>query len=111
MLVAFLSLAGMPPFVGFVAKFFVFSAAIEAGWVWLAIVGVINSIVGLYYYLNVLKYVYLYRMENQNEEQHPVPVSRPVAVALVILVIGILVLGTLFGSWFGLATKAAIGLF
>ncbi|MGA2489700.1 MAG: NADH-quinone oxidoreductase subunit N, partial [Anaerolineales bacterium] len=80
-LVAFLSLAGMPPFAGFVAKFFVFSAAIEAGWIWLAIVGVLNSIVGLYYYLNVLKYTYLYRMENQDEQHHPIPVSHPVAIA------------------------------
>jgi NADH-quinone oxidoreductase subunit N len=110
-LVAFLSLAGMPPFVGFVAKFFVFSAAIEAGWVWLAIVGVLNSIVGLYYYLNVLKYVYLYRMENQDEELHPLQVARPVAIALVVLVIGILVLGTLFGPWFGFTTKAAMSIF
>jgi NADH-quinone oxidoreductase subunit N len=110
-LVAFLSLAGMPPFVGFVAKFFVFSAAIEAGWVWLAIVGVLNSIVGLYYYLNVLKYVYLYRMENQDEELHPLQVARPVAIALVVLVIGILALGTLFGPWFGFATKAAMSIF
>ena len=110
-LVAFLSLAGMPPFVGFVAKFFVFNAAVEAGWVWLAIVGVLNAIVGLYYYLNVLKYVYLYRMENQDEQQHPLTLSRPVALALIILVVGILLLGTLFGPWFGLATKAAISLF
>jgi NADH-quinone oxidoreductase subunit N len=110
-LVAFLSLAGMPPFVGFVAKFFVFSAAIEAGWVWLAIVGVLNSIVGLYYYLNVLKYVYLYRMENQDEELHPLQVARPVTIALVVLVIGILALGTLFGPWFGFATKAAMSIF
>jgi NADH-quinone oxidoreductase subunit N len=110
-LVAFLSLAGMPPFVGFVAKFLVFSAAIEGGWVWLAIVGVLNSIVGLYYYLNVLKYIYLYRMENQDEEKHTIRISRTVAFALIILVIGILVLGSLFGPWFGFATKAAASLF
>lgn len=110
-LVAFLSLSGMPPFAGFVAKVFVFVAAVQSGWIWLAIVGVLNSIVGLYYYLNVLKYVYLYRMENQDEDQHPVPVSRPVAVALVVLVVGIIVLGTLFGPWFGLATDAAAALF
>lgn len=110
-LVAFLSLSGMPPFAGFVAKVFVFVAAVQSGWVWLAIVGVLNSIVGLYYYLNVLKYVYLYRMENQDEGQHPVPVSRPVAVALIILVAGILLLGTVFGPWFGLATDAAAALF
>jgi len=110
-LVAFFSLAGMPPFVGFVAKFFVFSAAIESGWVWLAIVGVLNSIVGLYYYLNVLKYIYLYRMENQDEEKHQLLVTRPAAIGLLILVVGILVLGTLFGPWFGLATKAAMSMF
>ena len=110
-LVAFLSLAGMPPFVGFVAKFFVFSAAIQTGWVWLAIVGVLNSIIGLYYYLNVLKYIYLYRMENQDEGQHPLIVPRPVAIGLVILVAGILLLGILFGPWFNLATKAATSLF
>ncbi|KAF0106142.1 MAG: NADH-quinone oxidoreductase subunit N [Anaerolineaceae bacterium] len=110
-LVAFLSLAGMPPFVGFVSKFFVFAAAVQSGWVWLAIVGVLNSIVGLYYYLNVLKAVYLYRMENEDEDRHPVPVSRPAAIALVILVAGILLIGTLFGPWFGLATRAAAALF
>ena len=76
-LVAFLSLAGMPPFVGFVAKVFIFSAAIEAGWVWLAIVGILNSIIGLYYYLNVLKYVYLFRMEEQDEVRHPMNSERP----------------------------------
>ena len=110
-LVAFLSLAGMPPFVGFVAKFLVFSAAIEAGWVWLAIVGVLNSIVGLYYYLNVLKYIYLYRMEDQDEQQHSIPVARTVVFALVILVIGILLVGSLFGPWFGFASNAAVSLF
>jgi NADH-quinone oxidoreductase subunit N len=111
MLVAFLSLSGMPPFVGFVAKFFVFAAAVQSGWVWLAIVGVLNSIFGLYYYLNVLKYVYLYRMPNEDEDKQPVPVSRPVAIALIVLVVGILVLGTVFGPWFGLATNAAAALF
>ncbi len=110
-LVAFLSLAGMPPFGGFVAKFFVFSAAIQSGWIWLAVVGVINSIVGLYYYLNILKYVYLYRMDNQDEDRHPIPISRPVSIALIILVFGVLLIGTIFGPWFGFANHAALNLF
>ncbi len=110
-LVAFLSLAGMPPFGGFVAKFFVFAAAVQSGWIWLAVVGVVNSIVGLYYYLNILKYIYLYRIENQDEDQHPVPVSRPVAIGLVVLVIGVILIGTLFGPWFGFANHAALNLF
>jgi hypothetical protein len=61
--------------------------------------------------LNVLKYVYLYRMEDQDEEKHPLAISRPVVAALIILVIGILVLGTLFGPWFGIASNAAASLF
>jgi NADH-quinone oxidoreductase subunit N len=111
MLVAMLSLAGMPPFGGFVGKVFVFLAAVNSGWTWLAVVGVLNSIVGLYYYLNILKYVYLYRTENQDEDQHPLPVSRPVAIGLVILVVGIILVGTIFGPWFGLASQAAANLF
>ena len=111
LLVAMLSLAGMPPFGGFVTKVFVFLAAVKSGWIWLAFVGVINSIIGLYYYLNVLKYVYLFRAENQDEAQHPVPVSRPVMIGIIVLVAGVLLLGTVFGPWFNLASQAAANLF
>ena len=111
MLVAFLSLAGMPPFGGFVAKVFVFSAAIEKGWVWLAVVGIINSIVGVYYYLTVLKYVYLYRMEDEEEEKHPIYLSRPYSMALTLLSIGIILIGAFFGPWFTIANNAALNLF
>lgn len=111
MMVAFLSLAGMPPFGGFVAKVFVFAAAIEQGWVWLAVVGVLNSIIGLYYYMTVLKYVYLYRMENEDEEKHPIPISRPYAIALTTLTIGIILVGMLFAPWFSWAGGAAASIF
>lgn len=111
MLVAFLSLSGMPPFGGFVAKVLVFAAAVQSGWYWLVIVGVINSVVGVYYYLTVLKYVYLYRMEGENEEAHPIPVTRPYAIAIVVLTIGIILTGTIFAPWFGLSTNAALSLF
>lgn len=108
MLVTFLSLAGMPPLGGFVAKFFVFAAAVNAGLVWLAIIGVLNSIVGLYYYLVVLKVVYLFRSE---EEEKPVPLTRTYAMALTILVAGIILLGTLFGPWAEWSARAAAALF
>ena len=58
LLVALLSLGGMPPLAGFVAKFYVFAAAVESGWIWLAFVGVVNAIIGLYYYMTILKVVY-----------------------------------------------------
>ncbi len=109
MLVAFLSLSGMPPFAGFIAKVLVFAAAIQTGWTWLVVVGVINSVIGLYYYLNVLKYVYLYRMESENEQQHPIVSTRPFALALTILTIGIILLGTAFAPWFNISTLAAHG--
>jgi len=111
MLAAFLSLAGMPPFGGFVAKVFVFAAGIQAGYVWLVVVGIVNSIVGVYYYLNVMKYVYLYRMPNEDEEKHPVPLTRPYAIALVVLAIGVLLVGTLFAPWFSWSDTAAMNLF
>jgi len=111
MLVSFLSLAGMPPFGGFVAKVLVFSAAIQNGYIWLAVVGVLNSIVGLYYYLNVLKVVYLYRMEGEDEEHHPVVLSRPYVISLTLLMIGIVLVSVLFAPLFNLAQRAALNLF
>jgi NADH-quinone oxidoreductase subunit N len=111
MLAAFLSLAGMPPFGGFVAKVVVFAAGIQAGYVWLVVIGIINSVIGVYYYLNVLKYVYLYRMPDQDEEKHPVPLTRPYAIALVVLVFGVILIGTLFAPWFTWSDAAALNLF
>jgi len=111
MLVAFLSLAGMPPFGGFVAKVFVFAAAVQSGMVWLAVVGILNAIVGVYYYLTVLKVVYLYRMEGENEGEHPIPLTRPYAIGLVVLSVSILLIGTLFAPWFGFSGAAALNLF
>ena len=111
MLVAFLSLAGMPPFGGFVAKVFVFAAGVQAGYVWLVIVGIINSIIGVYFYLNVMKYVYLYRMSSEDEEQHPVPLTRPHAIALVTLTFGVILVGTFFAPWFNWSSVAAMNLF
>lgn len=110
MLIAFLSLSGMPPFGGFVAKMLVFAAAIQDGWYWLVIVGIINSIIGVYYYLTVLKYVYLYRMEGEVEAQHPIPVSRPFVIGLGIVSLGIIVVGVVFSPWFNLAGYATMGL-
>jgi NADH-quinone oxidoreductase subunit N len=112
MLIGMLSLAGMPPFGGFVAKVFVFAAAVETKtWTWLAVVGVLNAIIGLYYYLTVLKVVYLYRADNPEDEKKPIPISRPYAIALVVLTAGIILIGTFFGPWFQWANKAATSLF
>ncbi len=111
MLAAFLSLAGMPPFGGFVAKVFVFAAGVQAGYTWLVVVGILNSIIGVYYYLNAMKYVYLYRMPNEDEENHPIPLTRPYTIALAVLALGVILVGTVFAPWFSWSNAAALNLF
>jgi len=111
LLAAFLSLAGMPPFGGFVAKVVVFAAGIQAGYAWLVIIGIINSVIGVYYYLNAIKYVYLYRMPEQDEENHPLPMTRPYVIALAVLAIGVILIGTVFAPWFSWSDAAALNLF
>ena len=107
MLLSFLSLAGVPPLGGFIAKILVFAAAVDSGLVWLAFLGVLNSIVGLYYYLIVLKVVYL----SAPKDEQPVPVARPHAAALLVSILLVLILGILLSPWYGWAAASAAGLF
>ncbi len=58
MLMIMFSMAGVPPFVGFYAKVVVFGAAIEAGYTWIAVLGVLLSVIGAFYYLRVVWYMY-----------------------------------------------------
>jgi NADH-quinone oxidoreductase subunit N len=111
MLAAFLSLTGMPPFGGFVAKVVIFAAGVQAGYTWLVVVGILNSVIGVYYYLNAMKYVYLYRMPNEDEEHHPILLTRPYAIALVVLTIGVILIGTVFAPWFTWSNAGAVNLF
>ena len=108
MLVAFLSLAGMPPLAGFFGKFYVFAAAVNAGMIWLAFVGVLNSIIGLYYYLVVLKVVYVSPAPDGAE---PIDIPNICKIALVVLSLGIILLGTASSPWFNWAMQASKDLF
>ncbi|MCX6055805.1 MAG: NADH-quinone oxidoreductase subunit N [Chloroflexi bacterium] len=106
MLIGLLSLGGIPPFGGFFAKLLVFGSVIETGWAWLAIVGVINSVIGLYYYLRILKIMYV---DEPAKDTQVFEKSILWTVALGICVFGILLLGIFFTPWFGFATQAAAG--
>ncbi len=108
LMVSFLSLAGMPPFGGFIGKFLIFAAAVDAGLIWLAVIGVLNAIVGLYYYLTVLKVIYLYRSD---DDEKPLPVPQPYTFALGLLTLSTIVLGIIFSPWFSWAVSAANDLF
>lgn len=104
LLAALLSLGGVPPFAGFFGKLLVFGSAIKSGMLWLAILGILNSVVGLYYYLTVLKVVYLNRSESETK---PLKLSPAWTTALLLTVVGVLVLGFLYSPWYGLAEGAA----
>lgn len=108
MLFALLSLGGIPPTAGFIGKFLIFKAAVDAGLWWLALIGVLNAFIGLYYYLTVVKYMYLYRSD---EEAVRIPVSRAAGVALGLAVFGILYLGVLAGPAFEWTREAGQAFF
>jgi len=109
MTIALLSLAGIPPAAGFFGKFFLFNAAVEAGLAWLAIIGVLNSIVALYYYLIVIKVMYVDRSE---DEDKPIPMSRAYLWVLGVPAVLVLVLGTVGAqAIFDWAIRGATSLF
>lgn len=89
MMVAMISLAGVPPAVGFYAKLSVLQAAVGAGFAWLAILGVIMSVIGAFYYLRIIKLMFF-------EEPHDpvdVQVSGDVTAGLAINGLAVVVLG------------------
>ncbi|MCH7907467.1 MAG: NADH-quinone oxidoreductase subunit N [Chloroflexi bacterium] len=69
-----LSLLGIPPTAGFLGKIFVFSAAVDSGLAWLAVVGVINSVVSAFYYLRVVRTMFLDEPENDERVTADIPV-------------------------------------
>jgi NADH-quinone oxidoreductase subunit N len=105
-LIVFLSLAGIPPFAGFAGKFFIFLAAANAGLAWLVVVGVLNSVLALFYYLNVLKVIYARpEEEGQTAKQHQ-PLSGIFKAALIFCAAAILYFGVVYLPWYDLLVRA-----
>jgi NADH-quinone oxidoreductase subunit N len=103
MLLFMLSLGGIPPTAGFMGKFWLFSAAIDAHYYWLAVIGVLNSAISLYYYIRIVVFMYL-KKETLGSE----PLTTPtVAVVLGLAVAATLVLGVYPRLLFELADMSA----
>ncbi len=84
-----LSLAGIPPLAGFFGKFYVFSAAVQAGYIWLVVIAVLNSAISVYYYLRVMVIMYMREKEDLKDlERSPSVVLTTIICALPILVFG-----------------------
>ncbi|TSK07488.1 MAG: NADH-quinone oxidoreductase subunit N [Geobacter sp.] len=97
------SLAGIPPTAGFIGKFYLFSSAIKAGYIWLAVIGVLNSAASLYYYLRVMVFMY---MKDPSEDFEWAGATPAVAVCLLVAVGATLALGMVPGTVLELAQKA-----
>ena len=107
MVVFMLSLAGIPPLGGFIGKFYIFIAAVKAGYVGLAVIGVLNSVISVYYYVGVL--VRMYMTEGGADVVQPS--SRPyLFTTLLLTVAGVIALGIFPSSLFEVARQAFLAL-
>jgi NADH-quinone oxidoreductase subunit N len=84
-----ISLIGLPPTAGFIAKFYVFTGAVSSGLLWLVIIAVINSVISAYYYFKVAKVMWLGKPIHEDK----IPSSNTLKVTLAISCVGILLLG------------------
>jgi NADH-quinone oxidoreductase subunit N len=89
MLMIMFSMAGVPPFVGFYAKLVVLGAVLDAGLVWLAAVGVLFAVVGAYYYIRIVWYMYF----AEAADQTPLQAAADMRIIISANALGLLVLG------------------
>lgn len=99
---ALISLTGIPPTAGFLAKLYIFNAAVHADLVWLVVVGVINTVISAYYYLRVASYMYL----QQPPAETAVRPSWPLAVSGALTGLGVLFVGLLPSPFIAAARDA-----
>ena len=90
MMIALFSLAGIPPFAGFFSKFFIFSAAIEQGFYVLVFIALLNTIISLFYYLLVVKAMFINTNETPIEKLES---DFPAKLSFIICTVGILIVG------------------
>jgi NADH-quinone oxidoreductase subunit N len=104
-----LSLGGFPPTAGFVAKWYVFSAAVSAGQFGLAIIGVLTSVVSVFFYLRIV--VMMYMTDKAESSVAPVAVPRPALAALSVSVLALFYLGVLPTRLLDLAARSVASMF
>lgn len=98
-----LSLTGIPPTAGFLAKYYVFLAGINAGYMWLVIVALLTSVIALYYYITVIRRMYF----AADESGSTLPIHISLRTALVVSAIGVLYFGVFPGAVVDWISRAA----
>ena len=90
MVIFFMSLAGLPPTAGFVGKLFVFGAAVQAGYYYLAIIGVLNSVISVVYYFNVVRQMFFLAPPSEERLSLPrFPLAAAIICVVMVMVIGL----------------------
>lgn len=107
MLLFLLSLTGIPPTAGFVGKFYLFAAAVEAGYIWLVLIAVVNSAISLFFYMRVVVAMYMRDLPPQGLA---LSTSATLRVALLLAAAGTLLLGIFPGSILEFARASAAGI-
>ena len=102
-----LSLTGLPPTAGFLAKYYVFAAAIKAGHFWIVLVGLLTSVAALYYYAGIIRKMYF----SDEQVEGDLSVSPSLKIALGICAVGVIVLGVFPGPFIEWVKNAADQLF
>ena len=98
--ICFLALAGIPPLAGFFAKMWIFAAALKAGAPELAVIAAVNSVISLFYYVRVIKAMYL---DPAPSRAVPIPKAPPLRLALALCAAGLFIVGLWQGPWLDLA--------
>lgn len=107
MAIFMLSLTGVPPLVGFTGKFYVFSAAVEAGYIGLAVIGVLNSAVSAYYYIRVIVTMYM----EEGDAAFEIAALRPaLSAAIIIAAAGTVLLGIFPSASISIARESFLSL-
>ncbi len=106
MLIFLFSLTGIPPMAGFIGKFYIFKSAVQAGMVWLAIVGVLFSAISAYFYLRVIMLMYMY----DPKEEFRLVQSPALALALAVAATAVVVIGVRPAEVLEFARSSVIGL-
>jgi NADH-quinone oxidoreductase subunit N len=104
MAIFMLSLSGIPPLAGFFGKFLVFKAAVEAGWAWLVVIGVLNSAISAYYYLRIVVAMYFQPLAEDGEETERLSIltSRSSLFVVSVAAVAVVVIGLQPGLWTGM---------
>ncbi len=102
-----ISLTGLPPTAGFIGKLYLFAALLNDGWIWLAVVGAINSVISLYYYVRVFRNMYL---RTSDAHQEPIRFSALQTATVFVLLIPTILFGLYFSPLVSLA-QASVGIF